>query len=166
MHRHHVDAKLAKGGGWIISGRRRDMRVDRHEVTSHDEKAVAAYRQQYLVCLPCQSWFWVCCHSRLITTSGLVHWQFLPCRRYLFALCSKRLLRICEYLLTRSCSHRPSGLEHRGINRGSVQPGLSTFLNQQKLFTPHCPTIRNPLQQIPSSLHPTITKSLNQHKAL
>ena len=35
MHRHHVDAELAKGGGWIgISGRRRDMRVHHHD---HDK---------------------------------------------------------------------------------------------------------------------------------
>ena len=37
MHGHHVDAELAKSGGWIYSGRRRDRRADHHE---HDKSRV------------------------------------------------------------------------------------------------------------------------------
>ena len=43
MHRHHVDAELAKGGGW------RYLEEKGHaSISPHDGSAVAAYLQQYI----------------------------------------------------------------------------------------------------------------------
>ena len=43
MHRHHVDAELAKGGGWIYP--EGEGTGEQITTTSHEE-AVAAYLQQ------------------------------------------------------------------------------------------------------------------------